>query len=204
MAIKHLLRIGKYPIYFTDLILIRFYKIKWRMMGIIIGRTTNFLGIPFITKCNNSRITIGQHCVLCSRAEQTALGVSHPVILRTLNSNAELIIGNNVRMSGTSICAANLVTIGDRCVIGADVIIADTDFHSIDSRIRSSIEDSLYAVSLPTIIGNDVFIGGRSTILKGVTLGDNVVIGAGSVVTKSFVKGSIVAGNPAKIIGRAS
>ena len=49
-------------------------------------------------------------------------------------------------------------------------------------------------------IGNHVWIGGRVTILKGVTIGDNAVVGAGSVVTKDVPKDAIVAGNPAKVI----
>lgn len=52
-------------------------------------------------------------------------------------------------------------------------------------------------------IGNDVFIGAHSTILKGVTIGDKAIIGAGSVVAKSVPAGEIWAGNPARFIGMA-
>lgn len=52
----------------------------------------------------------------------------------------------------------------------------------------------------PIVIGNDVFIGARSIILKGVTIGDAAIIGAGSVVTKDVPAGAIAAGNPAKIV----
>lgn len=51
-------------------------------------------------------------------------------------------------------------------------------------------------------IGNNVFIGGRSIILYDVTIGDNVIIGAGSVVTRDIPSGSVVAGCPARVIGR--
>ncbi|MGD9731525.1 MAG: DapH/DapD/GlmU-related protein [Desulfamplus sp.] len=148
-----------------------------------------------------SFISIGNSCLICSRSSQTALGVSHPVILRTLQAGAELKIGSGVRMSGTTICSAQSIIIGDHCVIGANVIIVDTDFHSLNYLVRSSPDDARLAKSKPLKIGNDVFIGGNSTILKGVTIGDGAVIGAASVVTRDVPAGVIVAGNPAKIIG---
>jgi acetyltransferase-like isoleucine patch superfamily enzyme len=58
-------------------------------------------------------------------------------------------------------------------------------------------------VSRPVTIGNNVFIGAHSTILKGVTIGDKAIIGAGSVVAKSVPAGEIWAGNPARFIGMA-
>ena len=200
MAFKHLLRIESYPRYFIDIVLIKFYKTKWRNLGVQIGISTNFIGIPLISKLKYSSIKIGSECVLCSRTSQTALGVSHPVIIRTLIEGAELKIGNNVRMSGTTICAAKKIEIGDRCVIGADVIIADTDFHSLDPQQRFSSVDNINAISKPIIIGPDVFIGGRSIILKGIIIGEGAIIGAGSVVTKDVPPYSIYAGNPASLV----
>jgi acetyltransferase-like isoleucine patch superfamily enzyme len=105
-------------------------------------------------------------------------------------------------MSGTTICAADKIIIGDRCVIGSNVTIADTDFHSLDPEIRSSLEDSRFAKTKSIEIGSDVFIGGGSIILKGVCIGRGSVIGANSVVTKSISERVIVAGNPARPIGK--
>jgi acetyltransferase-like isoleucine patch superfamily enzyme len=201
MKYSRILKFTDYPRYITDYLLIPFYKFFWRRNGTSIGNRVNFLGKPIIKLVTGSNISIGNECLLCSRSLQTALGVGHQIILRTLNKEAKLIIGNGVRMSGTTICAAKFVKIGDRCVVGADVIIADTDFHSLNAELRSSKDDSLNAKFEPINIGNDVFIGGRSIILKGVKLGDKVIVGAGSVVTKSFGDNSIIGGNPAKFIG---
>jgi acetyltransferase-like isoleucine patch superfamily enzyme len=200
MNLLPIFRISRYPIYFSDYFFIWIMRYKWYRLGVQLGKSTVFLGIPIITMNENSSIIIGNDCLICSRASNTALGVSHAVILRTLRKNAIINIGNNVRMSGTTICAATKVEIGDRCVIGSDVIIADTDFHSLNAAARSSSDDSISANSKSVIIGNDVFIGGRSIILKGVNIGNNVVIGSGSVVTKNVPSNTIIGGNPAKVI----
>lgn len=55
-------------------------------------------------------------------------------------------------------------------------------------------------ISAPIVIGDNVFIGARAIILKGVTIGEGAIVGAGSVVTKDVAEYSIVAGNPAKVI----
>ena len=80
--------------------------------------------------------------------------------------------------------------------------IYDHDFHSLDQNVRRSKEDSKSADSKPIFIGNDVFIGANTIILKGVSIGDGDVVGAGSIVTKILwiTAGEIWAGNPAKKI----
>lgn len=166
-----------------------------------VARSVIWQGIPIISLFPQSKIIIGYGCVLCSRSKHTALGINHPVVLRTLNVGAVLSIGDGVRMSGTTICSAKHVAIGARCVIGANVTIVDTDFHSLDPSIRSTIEDADNAKVNPVVIGCDVFIGGGSFILKGVTIGDGAVIGAGSVVSRNVPPGAVVGGNPARQIG---
>ncbi len=84
-------------------------------------------------------------------------------------------------------------------MFGANVTIADTDFHSLRPHYRSGHTDPSIAVE-DVIIGKRVFVGANSIILKGVTIGDNAVIGAGSVVTKSVPANAIAAGNPCRII----
>ncbi len=168
----------------------------------ILGTRIVWYGSPIVSLSPQSRIQIGKHCVMCSRSNQTALGINHPIVLRTLRPGAELRIGDGVRMSGATICAAERVVIGDRCVIGANVTIVDTDFHSLEPMMRASPEDAVEAKFAPVAIGNDVFIGGGSYILKGVEIGDGAVIGAASVVARDVPAGTIVAGNPAREVAR--
>ena len=87
------------------------------------------------------------------------------------------------------------VTIGDNCFFGPQVGIY-TATHPQDETTRiSGLE-----YGLPVTIGNNCWIGGHATINPGVTIGDNVIVGSGSVVTKSFPSNVVIAGNPAKII----
>lgn len=83
--------------------------------------------------------------------------------------------------------------------MGAGVSVFDTDFHSLDPNVRKSSEDMKHKAKAPVVIHDNVFISAHS-ILKGVTIGKNSIIGAGSVVAKSILGNQIWAGNPAKYI----
>lgn len=194
--------VHKYPRYCSDLALALVLPLILKRSGVIIESNVSWLGWPIITRHGGSSISIGSDCVFCSRSTQTALAVNHPVTIRTLREGAIIAIGQGSKMSGTTICAASRVVIGRRCMIGANVTIADTDFHSLDPVVRSSAQDALGAKATPVEIGDDVFIGGGSYILKGVRVGHRAVIGAGSVVTRSIPDDVIVAGNPATTIAR--
>jgi acetyltransferase-like isoleucine patch superfamily enzyme len=87
------------------------------------------------------------------------------------------------------------VTFGDDCFIGPNVSIY-TACHSTDPIERNSRKEW----ALPVHIGNNVWIGGSTTILPGVTIGNNVTIGAGSVVVKDIPSGSVAVGNPCKVV----
>ena len=91
------------------------------------------------------------------------------------------------------------VTFGDNVFIGPNCSFYTAE-HPLDAKKRNSGLE--YAK--PITIGNNVWIGGSVTILSGVSVGDNVVIGAGSVVTKDIPPNTIVAGVPAKIIKSTS
>ena len=174
-------------------------RMQFRRQGVEVGREISLYGVPIISRCDESTMTIGDRVNLCSLPSFTALGVSRPVILRTLRPGAVLSIGEDSGLSGTTICAARSVAIGRRCLIGADVLITDTDFHPLDPenrRYRSERD----ARSEPVNVGDDVFIGARAIILRGVKIGEGAVVGAGSVVSRDIPAFSVCAGNPARVI----
>lgn len=89
------------------------------------------------------------------------------------------------------------IIIGDNAMLAPGVHIYSAT-HPLDPTERNSGRE----LGKPVKIGNNVWIGGRSVIIPGVTLGDNVVVAAGSVVTKSFPDNVVIGGNPAKILKR--
>lgn len=170
-----------------------------RCIGVTISGRPNFVGIPIVSIAPESKIEISDQALLISRSFATALGVSHPLILRTLAKGALIKIGRNTGLSGATICAVKNVTIGSESLLGSDVLLTDTDFHPVAANARRSaiIEE---AGSAPITIGCNVFIGARAIVLKGVSIGDNSVIGAGSVVSKSIPANVVAAGNPCRVI----
>jgi len=81
------------------------------------------------------------------------------------------------------------------------VVVTDTDFHPVAPEGRRAA--SVAAASMaPVLIGNEVFIGARAVVLKGVTIGSGAVIGAAAVVTHDVPPRAIAAGNPARIIAQ--
>ena len=168
--------------------------------GVVADESVVYHGAPIIARAHESRIEIGARTVLCSHPAYTALGVSHPVVLRTLRPGAMIRIGADVGISGATICAAKSVEIGMQVLLGSDVMIFDTDFHALRAINRRFNNDMADIPAVPVVIDKNVFIGTGTIILKGVTIGANSVIGAGSVVIHSIPENVIAAGNPARVI----
>lgn len=120
------------------------------------------------------------------------------ILLQGRRSDSEIVIGSHNSFSNNiSIISTRKVTIGNDCLIGDQVFIADSDFHAIDPNLRKRSAGP----SDPVRIGNNVWLGSRVVVLKGVSIGDNSVIGAMSLVKDSIPANCIAAGNPARIVG---
>ena len=146
------------------------------------------------------QLSIGRNFACNNKFTSNSLGCSQPCFFNVMG---ELDIGDNVGISGSTICARTKVTIGNNVLIGSGCLINDSDSHPLDYlERRANSYKSL--VSKPITICDDVFIGARSIILKGVTIGQGAVVGAGSVVAKDVEPFTIVAGNPARVIRKTN
>lgn len=124
-------------------------------------------------------------------------------------SASRIIIGSRTSIGGAAVVESlNKVLIGDDCLIAHHVTIQDHNSHPLEWRHRqddvlnwiAGTKDWTHVQQADVVIENRCWIGTRVIILKGVHLGEGTIIGAGSVVTKSFPPYSIVAGNPARLI----
>ena len=123
---------------------------------------------------------------------------------------ARIVIGDRTTIRGGLVGAAVSITIGDDVIISNSVHIYDNNNHPTDPKLRLEMTQSgsfygpLWAwersSKAPVVIEDNVWIGDRSTILKGVTIGKGSVIGCDSVVTKSIPPYSVACGNPAKVV----
>ena len=120
-----------------------------------------------------------------------------------VKKGAEISIGQNCGISNSTIIAHHKIKIGSNVLIGGGVKIYDTNFHSLNyAHRRDPTSDQLNTTTGRITIGNDVFIGAHTIILKDSTIGDRCIIGAGSVVRGTIPSGEIWAGNPAKRVGQ--
>ena len=161
--------------------------------------TWRFYGLPYIHRGGRgSSISIGRSFTAVSSLSHNSFGIIQRVVIRTVNHGAKIVIGDNVGISGCTISSGESITIGNWVLIGSGAVISDGDAHPIDPEERCA---GYGGKRKPIVIEDDVFIGARAIILKGVTIGRGSVVGAGAVVTKDIPAYSIVVGNPAKVVG---
>ena len=165
--------------------------LSMRMKGIKTKGIVYSGGRMFAYKEGRSTITIGKNCRFMNWQFGNLIGLNHKCIVATQSDDAKLTIGDKCSFSGVSIWCHKEITIGNNVRVGANVTIMDSDQHTDDPRAGKD---------KPVRIKDNVWIGGGVTILKGVTIGKNSLIGAGSVVVKSIPENVIAAGNPCKVI----
>lgn len=145
----------------------------------------------------NHSISIGDNVIIRSGMTTNPLGGDTRTILKV--TGGFLHIGNNVGITNSCIVSTKGIIIEDNVNIGGDCKLYDSDFHSVVFSERMEFPDT-HVQSAPIVIKNGAWIGAHSIILKGVTIGERAVIGAGAVVTKDIPADQVWAGNPAKFI----
>ena len=118
-----------------------------------------------------------------------------------LGEDAEFIIGDNTFIGhGCSFAVAGSVRIGSYCLLAGGVTVADNDGHPLDADRRRRGEPVSPEQVKPVVIGDDVWLGRDVMVLKGVTIGRGAVVGAHALVTRDVPANTVVAGNPAKAV----
>lgn len=174
----------------------RLWRLEAELKGARFEGAARLEGRPIVSIAPGSIMRFGPGLSLNSSARSNPLACFQPCTLRTLASGAELLVGANAGMSGAVVCAGKHISIGEGTIIGSGAMILDNDFHELDALGRW--RDEHVSNARPIRIGAQVFIGARAIILKGVTIGDRAVIGAGAVVTQDVPSEHIAAGNPAR------
>ncbi|MFC1804607.1 acyltransferase [Candidatus Omnitrophota bacterium] len=195
-ASKHPQRafLGAWALLFNPLI-----KLYVKTMGAKFGKGGVFLGKPFIDRAIGSRIEIGDYFTIQSLWYLNRVGFSHPMMLQTEDRESFIRIGDHLEASGSTLYAAKGITIGNHVIIGANSVIVDTDFHPVAAKVRDSA-DMAKVNKKEIVIKDNVWIGMNCIILKGVHIGENTVIAAGSIVTRDIPADCVAAGVPAKVV----
>lgn len=163
------------------------YDITWR-----------FYGLPFI-RINGmgSQLVLGKRFTASSCIERNSIGIIQRTVIKTHRDGATIQIGADSGISGGTIAAWKSIKIGSHVLIGSGALIIDSDAHPLQCESRRA-GASVEARSI--VIEDDVFIGARAIVLKGVTIGRGAVIGAGAVVSSDVPAWSVAVGNPARIV----
>jgi acetyltransferase-like isoleucine patch superfamily enzyme len=166
--------------------------------GASVGRRLRVRG-PLLLRCHRTaRVRIGDDCRIQSGFQGNPVGGGSHMAL-WVGPGGHLTVGDRVGLSNSTIVCMSSVSIEDEVFLGGGSRVYDTDFHSLDAGDRSR-PGNPGARRAPVTIGRRAFVGGHSTLLKGVTIGDEAVIGAGSVVRSDVPPRQVWAGNPAAFL----
>lgn len=158
-----------------------------------------FNGHTYFKLSSNKSISIGRNFYCNSGPAYCINSSAYTKII--VKPNARLEIGDNTGISSTVISCSNYIHIGNGVNIGSGSVIMDSNFHSINPVLRSTRKEKKNDIrTCPVTICDNVFIGAHSIILKGVEIGTNSIVAAGSVVTKSIPSNEVWGGSPAKFI----
>lgn len=157
---------------------------------------------------NNSIVLIEKGCIIentniCISGDNSKIIFKKGVVIRKgkfliEGNDASIFIDENTTIREASLLAVenhSQITIGKDCMFSYEILLRTSDSHSILNKVGERVN---FARNI--VIGNHVWIAERVTILKGASVGDNSVIGYGSVVTHNFQNNSLIVGIPAKVI----
>jgi acetyltransferase-like isoleucine patch superfamily enzyme len=164
--------------------------------GVIYEETPTING--FLKVIGKKNIFLGKKLRINSSLSSNPIGLTTKTVLAATNGG-QIVIGDNVGISGSLIWSRCLITIEDNVLIGGGCQIFDNDFHSLDY-VDRILKGDTNVKSKEVRIKEGAFIGTSSIIGKGVTIGARSIIAAGSVVTRSIPDEEIWGGNPAKFI----
>lgn len=182
---NHILRCKIFYVIYTP-----YQNTKLRCIGVKTRGVVFTCGSLFINKVKSAAITIGKGCRFMSKSWGNNIGLNHQCML-SAEKGAVLTIGDFCSFSGDSIRCFEKITIGNHVRVGANSLIIDGDAHQDDPRSGKN---------KPIVIEDNVWIGANVTVLKGVTIGRNSLIGAGSIVTKDIPANVVAAGNPCIVV----
>ena len=176
------------------------FRVKCLFYGVEAGSGAKVWGKVCIQRFPGSAIQIGREVRIVSRPYRYALNIFPQSLLKTFLPSAKIILGDRVGFNSACIAArSKTIRIGNDTIIGGNCQIMDTDWHPLwppEKRQHNPGDEHDQGVE----IGSNVFIGLNCVILKGAKIGDNSVIGAGSVVTGIIPPNSLAAGVPARVL----
>ena len=168
--------------------------------GIRVGTQPEIFGPCVLRKAPRSRIELGDRVKIISSSWRSSTANCGPSKLRTHYPSAAIVIGHDSGMTGGSIVArSKTIRIGNRCMLAPNVTIVDSDFHILwpPERRWDTWETD---IDRDVTVEDNVWIGMGAIILKGVTIGQNSVIAAGSVVVDDVPPNCLAGGNPARVL----
>jgi acetyltransferase-like isoleucine patch superfamily enzyme len=174
-------------------------RIVARNAGLTLRGRLFVRGMPRVRIGDGASVTIGDNVTLNSQDRGYHLNIFAPMKIMADRPGAEIVIGDNTRMTGTCIHAYLRITIGKNCLIAANTQIFDGSAHDL---CFPNVEDRIHTVggAKEIVIEDNVWIGANSIVLPGVTIGYGSVVAAGSVVTKSIPPYALAGGNPTRVI----
>jgi acetyltransferase-like isoleucine patch superfamily enzyme len=173
-------------------------KARFRLTGCDYGTCLRVTGPLRLSVHPRAKVQIGNNVTLNSSWRHNPVGSSQSFII-WVSRGAELVIGDDVGISHAEIVSARRIEIGRRAKIGGGACLYDSNFHALSSYQRA-LSGNPGVESSPLSVGEDAFLGAHCIILRGVTVGDRSVVGAGSVVAKPIPPDQIWAGAPARFL----